>query len=90
MDNSLADILASIQDLIGNLDSLFDGVDNDAEAQKVISEASRPFALLATAGRVLPLLPSHEKEQIVAITYSALSPIDKLTRLQEWFRAHGY
>lgn len=90
MKKSLADSLADIQDLLDNLDTLFEGVETDAEAQQVITAASKPFDSLGQAGRVLPQLRPDEKAQLLSISNSALSPADKLAQLQSWFREHGY
>lgn len=90
MNRSLADSLGDVQELLNNLDTLFEGVETDAEAQQAIAEASLPFVSLGQAGRILPMLSLDEKAQLLRITNSALSPTDKLGRLQDWFRQHGY
>ncbi len=90
MKKSLADSLADIQGLLDNLDTLFEGVETDAEAQLVIAAASKPFVSLGQAGRVLPQLSPDEKAQLLSISNSALSSTDKLAQLQAWFRERGY
>ncbi len=90
MKKSLADSLADVQYLLDNLDTLFEGVRTDAEAQHVIKAASTPFHSVGQASHILPLLSPDERAQLLSISSLASSPTDKLARLEVWFRERGY